>query len=51
MITQEFQVGRQPIPTTGCGNRESPVTNLPTRSREHCDSGLNSEADSSALRQ
>jgi len=20
---QEFQVGRQPIPSTGCGNRES----------------------------
>ena len=31
--TQEFQVGRQPIPSTGCcGNRESPVTSLPTRS-------------------
>jgi len=30
--TQEFQVGWQPIPSTGCGNRESPVTNLPTRS-------------------
>ena len=30
--TQEFQVGRQPIPSTGCGNRESPVTNFPTRS-------------------
>jgi len=31
--TQEFQVGRQPIPSMGCGNRESLVTNLPTRSR------------------
>jgi len=30
--TQEFQVDRQPIPSIGCGNRESPVTNLPTRS-------------------
>jgi len=30
--TQEFQVGRQPIPSTGCGDRESSVTNLPTRS-------------------
>ena len=37
--TQEFQVGQQPILNTGCGNRESPVTNLPTRSwydRRHC---------------
>jgi len=24
--TQDFQVGRQPIPSTECGNRESPVT-------------------------
>jgi len=31
--TQEFQVSRQPIPSMGCGNRESLVTNLPTRSR------------------
>ena len=30
--TQEFQVGRQPIPSTEYGNRESPVTNLSTRS-------------------
>jgi len=30
--TQEFQVGRQPIPSTGCSNRESPVTDLPTHS-------------------
>jgi len=29
---QGFQVGQQLIPSTGCGNRESPVTNLPTRS-------------------
>jgi len=29
---QEFQVDRQPIPSTGWGNRESPVTNLQTRS-------------------
>ena len=29
--TQEFKVGRQPIPSTGCGKRESPVTNLPIR--------------------
>jgi len=30
--TQEFQVARQLIPSMGCGNRESPVTNLPIRS-------------------
>ena len=30
--TQEFQVGRQPIPSTGCSNRESPFINLPTHS-------------------
>ena len=30
--TQEFQVGRQPTPSTGRGNRESPVISLPTRS-------------------
>jgi len=29
---EEFQVGRQPIPSTKCGKGESPVTNLPTRS-------------------
>jgi len=29
---QEFQIGRQSIPSTGCSNRESPVIRLPTRS-------------------
>jgi len=28
--TQQFQVGRQPILSMGCDNRESPVTDLPT---------------------
>ena len=31
-VERKFQVGRLPIPSTECGNRESPVTNLLTRS-------------------
>ena len=31
--TQEFQVGRQLIRSTGCGDRESPVTYLPNTTK------------------